>query len=107
VLTIQISPYGRVLLRPEGPPNLYQLRGRWEWVTLLVDLIKNSKNPTAGFYPLQNKIGVQQDMHLALRMPRIGISGKVKMFAQGEQMPPRARLPLPGFGESGQGPDAG
>src|SRR5260221_6010403 len=45
VLTIQISPYGRVLLRPEGPPNLYQLRGRWEWVTLLVELIKSSKNP--------------------------------------------------------------
>src|ERR1700757_2638504 len=36
-VTTQILLEGRVSSRPEGPPNLYQLRGRWEWVTLLVE----------------------------------------------------------------------
>ena len=36
-VTIQNLLEGRVSSRPEGPPNLYQLRGRWEWVTLLVE----------------------------------------------------------------------
>ena len=38
-VTTQKSVHRRVRTRPEGPPNLYQLRGRWEWVTLLVELL--------------------------------------------------------------------
>src|SRR5713101_7250654 len=38
-VTIQHSLRDTFRARPEGPPNLYQLRGRWEWVTLLVELI--------------------------------------------------------------------
>ena len=43
LVTIQYSLRGRVIPRPEGQPNLYQLRGRWEWVTLLVEPINFPK----------------------------------------------------------------
>jgi hypothetical protein len=42
-VTTQISLVSRVSSRPEGPPNLNQLRGRWEWVTLLVEPLNPSK----------------------------------------------------------------
>ena len=70
-VTIQNSLYRRVRARPEGPPNLYQLRGRWEWVTLLVELVNFPKKCLPTRIPLGQLIRQPALICLAIVSPKM------------------------------------